>query len=115
VLDTAACAAMLPRANQPCVRLATAHTVCLLFCRLGEKSIRLMRPSLFSTLASDPGLGRQLTQQLLDLVAAGVVQPQVHKVYPLSRAADAQADLAGRRTTGKVLLRPDYLVQGEGP
>lgn len=30
-----------------------------------------MRPSLFSTLASDPGLGRKLTQQLLELVAQG--------------------------------------------
>lgn len=40
-------------------------------CRLGEKSVRLMRPSLFSTLASDPGLGGLLTQQLLELVAQG--------------------------------------------
>lgn len=78
--------------------------------RLGEKSVRLMRPSLFSTLASDPGLGRKLTQQLLELVAQGVVKPQVHKVYPLSRAADAQTDLAGRKTTGKLLLRPDHLL-----
>jgi len=79
-------------------------------CRLGEKSIRLMRPSLFSTLASDPSLRPRLTSELLQLVAAGVVRPQVHQVYPLSRAAEAQADLTGRRTTGKLLLRPDYLL-----
>jgi hypothetical protein len=32
------------------------------------------------------------------------------QVYPLSQAAEAQSDLAGRRTTGKLLLRPDYLL-----
>lgn len=68
-----------------------------------------MRPSLFSTLAANPTLSRSLTQQLLELVQQGVVKPQVHKVYKLSQAAEAQADLAGRRTTGKLLLRPDHL------
>lgn len=32
------------------------------------------------------------------------------QVYPLSRAAEAQTDLAGRKTTGKLLLRPDHLL-----
>lgn len=66
-----------------------------------------MRPSLFSTLAAEPGLTRSLTDQLLQLVQQGVVVPDVHKVYPLAAAAQAQEDLAGRKTTGKLLLRPD--------
>lgn len=90
----------------PCCCLHSQHA-----CRLGEKSARLMRPSLFSTLASDPTLGRKLTQQLLGLLEQGVVKPQVHKVYPLSKAAEAQADLVGRHTTGKLLLRPDHLIE----
>lgn len=36
--------------------------------------------------------------------------PLCLQVYPLSRAADAQTDLAGRTTTGKLLLRPDHLL-----
>jgi NADPH2:quinone reductase len=79
-------------------------------CRLGEKSARMMRPSLFSTLQAAPGLFKELTAELLELVAGGVVVPQVHRVYPLSAAAEAQADLTSRRTTGKVLLRPDALI-----
>lgn len=65
-----------------------------------------MRPSLFSTLAADPSLTGTLTAELLQLVASGVVVPQVHKVYPLAQAGQAQADLEGRRTTGKLLLQP---------
>lgn len=53
--------------------------------RLGEKSVRLMRPSLFSTLASDPSLRGKLTTQLLELVQQGVVKPQVHKVSLTAR------------------------------
>ena len=65
------------RCASPSATIAAAVAV---FIRLGEQSVRLMRPSLFSTLASDPGLGRKLTQQLLDLVEKGVVKPEVHKV-----------------------------------
>jgi NADPH2:quinone reductase len=79
-------------------------------CRLSEKSIRVTRPSLFSTLAADPTSFSTLSQQLLELVASGVVVPAVHQVYPLSQAAQAQADLTGRGTTGKLLLRPDHLM-----
>ncbi|WIA35499.1 hypothetical protein OEZ86_003928 [Tetradesmus obliquus] len=77
--------------------------------RLAEKSARLMRPSLFSTLAAEPGLTASLTAELLQLVQQGVVVPEVHKVYPLSAVAQAQQDLTGRKTTGKLLLRPDTL------
>jgi NADPH:quinone reductase-like Zn-dependent oxidoreductase len=85
--------------------LAVLHMIC----RLAEKSVRLMRPSLFSTLAADPGLTASLTAELLQLVQQGVVVPDVHTVYPLSAVAQAQQDLTGRKTTGKLLLRPDTL------
>jgi hypothetical protein len=50
--------------------------------RLSDKGVRLLRPSLFSTLASDRSgqLQGDLTAQLLELVAQGVVKPHVHKV-----------------------------------
>ena len=75
-------------------------------CRLGEKSLRLMRPSLFATLAADRALTGKLTAELLQLVGDGVVVPDIHKVYPLAKAGEAQADLEGRKTTGKLLLQP---------
>lgn len=78
--------------------------------RLGEKSLRLMRPSVFSTLESDPALARKLNNQLVDLLAKGVVKPPTSKVYPLSKASDAHADVVGRHNLGKLLLRPDHLL-----
>ena len=41
---------------------------------------------------------------LFDWMQAGELKVRVDKVYPLIQAADAQRDLEGRRTTGKVLL-----------
>jgi hypothetical protein len=92
-----------------CRNRLAVYAVLLPACRLAEKSARLMRPSLFSTLAAEPGLTASLTAELLQLVQQGVVVPQVHKVYPLSAVGQAQQDLTGRLTTGKLLLRPDTL------
>jgi NADPH2:quinone reductase len=39
-------------------------------------------------------------------VADGRLRLKTDHVYPLERAADAQTALAGRTTTGKVLLVP---------
>ena len=43
---------------------------------------------------------------LLEAVAAGQLEVIVGEVYPLSAARRAHEDLAGRRTTGKLLLDP---------
>jgi NADPH:quinone reductase-like Zn-dependent oxidoreductase len=39
-------------------------------------------------------------------VAAGELHPVEPAPYPLARAAEALADLEGRRVTGKVVLVP---------
>ncbi len=44
--------------------------------------------------------------ELLEAVAAGELEVVIGEVYPLSEAARAHADLAGRRSTGKLLLDP---------
>jgi NADPH:quinone reductase len=41
---------------------------------------------------------------VLNGVAAGDLRLQIHKSYPLAAAGEAHEDLAGRRTTGKLLL-----------
>jgi len=44
--------------------------------------------------------------ELLGWIASGQVRAHIHRIYPLADAAEAQRDLEGRRTTGKLLLRP---------
>ena len=48
---------------------------------------------------------REALQALADLAAAGTLVPHVSGVYPLEKAADAHAELAGS-TQGKIVLVP---------
>lgn len=47
-----------------------------------------------------------MIRDLLEAVAAGQLEVIVGEVYPMSEARRAHEDLAGRRTTGKLLLDP---------
>ncbi len=49
---------------------------------------------------------RERAGAVLDAVADGQLRVRVHERYPLADAPRAHADLAGRRTTGKLLLIP---------
>ncbi|WP_029625529.1 quinone oxidoreductase family protein [Sphingomonas sp. PAMC 26605] len=46
--------------------------------------------------------------KLFDWVAAGKLKVTIGHRYPLADAAQAHSDLMGRRTTGKLLLVPEY-------
>ena len=72
--------------------------------RLNDRSLYLTRPSLGHYIATPQELHRRATD-LFDMIADGL-RIRVHDRYPLADAARAQADLEGRRTTGKVLLIP---------
>ncbi|SEC23008.1 NADPH2:quinone reductase [Streptomyces sp. 2224.1] len=52
------------------------------------------------------GLGGTALEELLDLTAQGRLRPLVGAEYDLARARDAHEDLLGRRTKGKLALRP---------
>jgi len=54
----------------------------------------------------DPAGNRALVAELLQRVAAGVLHPVAPQTYPLERAAEALAELGGRRVTGKLALLP---------
>jgi NADPH2:quinone reductase len=43
---------------------------------------------------------------VLGMIARGELKLRIHKVYPLAEAAQAHRDLEGRKTTGKLLLKP---------
>jgi NADPH2:quinone reductase len=52
----------------------------------------------------EPVLAERDERELLALLAAGRVGPHISAVHPLADVAVALADVAGRRSTGKVLL-----------
>lgn len=51
------------------------------------------------------GTMRELRARAIQAAADGGLEPLV-KRYPLDRAADAHADLEGRRAVGKIVLVP---------
>ncbi|KAE9965945.1 hypothetical protein EG328_009290 [Venturia inaequalis] len=73
--------------------------------RLSGKNIKLIRPSLFGYLATREEF-ETYTKELLEFIEQGKLDIKIHEIYPLKDAARAQEDLEGRRTTGKLLLKP---------
>ncbi len=45
-------------------------------------------------------------KELFDFIIKDKLNVKIHEIYPLAEAARAHADLEGRKTTGKLLLRP---------
>ena len=68
-------------------------------------SLYLTRPTLFSYTATRAEL-LACAQELLEVVAAGVVRIEVNQRYELAQAAQAHRDLEARRTTGASVLLP---------
>ena len=55
----------------------------------------------------DPSLVSACTRELFKLYEAGKIKPYVSRRIPLEEAAQALADVAAGKTTGKVVLLPD--------
>jgi NADPH:quinone reductase len=68
-------------------------------------SLFITRPSLFSYSAKRSDLV-QMANELFSMVAGGKVRIEVNQTYPLKDAAQAQMDLAARKTTGSTVLLP---------
>src|SRR6266496_4193181 len=68
-------------------------------------SLFLTRPTLVHYIA-DPAELRWRAGEVFDWITKGELDVRIGGTYPLSDAARAQEDLAGRRTTGKLLLLP---------
>ncbi|KAK3033262.1 hypothetical protein RJ639_033142 [Escallonia herrerae] len=77
---------------------------------LGVKSLFLTRPSLMHYTATREEL-LEAAGEVFAGVASGFLRVRVNHTYPLSQAAQAHADLEGRKTTGSVVLIPDYIKQ----
>ncbi len=68
-------------------------------------SLYLTRPTLFNYIATRAELEASAAA-LFEVVRSGAVKIRVNQRYPLSEAAQAHADLEGRRTTGTTVLIP---------
>ena len=68
-------------------------------------SLFLTRPTMFHYIADAEEL-RWRAGEVFDWIAKGELDVRIGGTYPLADAARAQEDLAGRRTTGKLLLLP---------
>jgi NADPH2:quinone reductase len=68
-------------------------------------SLFLTRPSLGNYI-SDPAELRWRSSDLFKWIAEGRLKLCIHKIYALADAAEAHRDLEGRKTSGKLLLKP---------
>jgi NADPH2:quinone reductase len=67
-------------------------------------SLYVTRPTLFTYIASREDLEWR-TSEMFGWIGAGKLKINIDRVYPLAEAAQAQRDLEGRKTTGKLLLK----------
>lgn len=72
--------------------------------RLGAKNVKLLRPVLFGYIATREEL-ETYSKELFGLISSGKIKVKVHEEYPLKDVARAHADLEGRKTTGKLVLK----------
>jgi NADPH2:quinone reductase len=68
-------------------------------------SLFVTRPSLAHYLTTPEELAWR-AGDVLNWVAQGKLRLHIHNVYPLAEAGQAHTDLEGRKTTGKLLLKP---------
>lgn len=74
--------------------------------KLSQKgSLFITRPTLGHYTATREELEWR-ANDVLQSIARGELKLRIHKVYPLANAAQAHRDLEGRKTTGKLLLKP---------
>jgi NADPH2:quinone reductase len=74
--------------------------------KLSQKgSLYITRPTLGHYTATREELEWR-ANDVLQWIVRGELKLRIHKVYPLAEAAQAHRDLEGRKTTGKLLLKP---------
>ena len=65
----------------------------------------MARPTLFNYIFTRDEF-ETYTNELFDFVLKDKMDVSIHEVYPLSEVARAHNDIEGRKTSGKLLLRP---------
>ncbi|KAK5703446.1 NADPH:quinone reductase, partial [Elasticomyces elasticus] len=73
--------------------------------KLSPKCVKIARPTLFGYIETREEF-EFYVNELFNLLKSGQLKVKVHNVYPLEQTAQAHIDLEGRKSTGKLLLRP---------
>jgi len=73
--------------------------------RLSAKNVKLLRPILFSYITTREEF-EHYAGELFEFMIKNKIDVRVHEVYPLKDVVRAHEDLEGRKTTGKLLLKP---------
>lgn len=64
-----------------------------------------MRPTLFQFIETREEF-EQAASELFDFIIKDKMNTRIHEIYPLQEVARAHTDLEGRKTTGKLLMKP---------
>lgn len=73
--------------------------------RLSAKNIKVTRPTVFNYIHTREESERY-SAELFDFIIKDNLNVRVHDIYPLADIAKAHTDLEGRKTTGKLLVKP---------
>ena len=73
--------------------------------RLAAKNVKLLRPTLYNFIATREEF-QQYAKELWGLIESNGLNVRIHDVYPLEDVKRATEDIEGRKTTGKLLLKP---------
>jgi NADPH2:quinone reductase len=74
--------------------------------KLSQKgSLYVTRPTLAHYTATRDELEWR-AHDVMQMIVRGDLKLRIHKTYPLAEAQQAHRDLEGRKTTGKLLLKP---------
>jgi NADPH2:quinone reductase len=65
----------------------------------------MVRPALINFIGTREEFEKHTTV-LFDLLGTGKLKIKIHETYPLAEIQRAHSDLEGRKTTGKLLLKP---------
>lgn len=76
-----------------------------LYRRLAGNNAKVCRPTLFNYIATREEL-EQYANEVFDMISTGKITIRIHDTYPLKDVARAQSDLEGRKTMGKLLMKP---------
>ncbi|KAI5299303.1 NADPH:quinone reductase [Ascosphaera atra] len=72
---------------------------------LRAKNLKLLRPTLFGYITTQEEFNHYINK-LFDLLQSNKLKVFLHKVYPLAEIQQVHMDLQGRKTTGKLLVKP---------
>ncbi|PSN62154.1 NAD(P)-binding protein [Corynespora cassiicola Philippines] len=74
--------------------------------RLSAKNVKLLRPTLFNYIPTREDL-LKYANELWGFIEKDGLKVRIHEVYPLSDVVRATQDIESRKTTGKLLLKPE--------